>query len=74
MDFEKLDSQEKEASRNKKRTFKFGDYTVRSRYGVVKGRKCCGNRCRYCVYNFKWEKGCDEVNMNLVKDIEELCS
>ena len=69
MDFDQLDTQEKNASANKKKTFRFETkkgkkYTVRTTYGILQ-QPCCGNMCQYCVYGNK--RGSTEV-----KDIEDL--
>lgn len=75
MDFDKMDSQEREATASKKKSFRFIDertskkYTVRSTYGILQ-KPCCGCLCRYCPYSNK--KGSTKITGSEFYDIEEL--
>jgi hypothetical protein len=43
-----------EASKNKKSTFKYDKYIVRSEYGIEQ-KPCCGMGCMFCLYDNKKE-------------------
>ena len=58
MNKKEIDELNKIASQEKKKTFKYGEFTVRSTYGISQS-PCCGMNCFYCIYGVK--KGSKEV-------------
>jgi hypothetical protein len=49
MDKKELDNLNKIASQQKKKTFRYKQFTIRSTYGISQS-PCCGNNCMYCLY------------------------
>lgn len=73
-----MDSQERQATASRKKSFRFIDktgkdgnrsYTVRSTYGILQ-KPCCGCLCRYCPYSN--ERDSTKITGSEFYDIEEL--
>jgi len=58
MNKKELDELNEEATKQKKKTFKYKEFTVRSTYGISQS-PCCGMNCIYCIYGVN--KGSTEV-------------
>jgi hypothetical protein len=64
MNKEELDSLNKIASQQKKKTFKYREkFVVRSTYGIKEAGECCGMGCLYCIYGVV--KGSTEITKDL---------
>ena len=49
MNKKELDELNEIATQQKKKVFKYKQFTVRSTYGILQD-PCCGMNCMYCVY------------------------
>jgi biotin synthase-like enzyme len=49
MNKKEIDELNVKASTDKKKTFKYKEFTIRSTYGILQD-PCCGMNCMYCEY------------------------